>query len=259
MNCEYGSINQDGVVLKQYLCCNTTVFIFVISLLELLENSRLEMTAHNNLNPNIVDIPLDESMSLTYVFTCQLCSFTSLSYFLACNCLLCATGFDTTYPDQLKNLISLGDFKQSITNINHHYPKSFYLCLAGVAILMVVALAFIGAGIAILIQAVTSRNIAWITGTIFLILIGIVICCSSCCCFIKQTQRFEVMKRVLEEESKKYEAQHCQWRLIAKRDESGLFTSRRNQPKKFHVSQVDRLLRFVVKNFLSYLLDYYRY
>ena len=90
----------------------------------------------------------------------------------------------------------------------------------------------------ILIQGFTNPRISrdsFIAGTV-LTLFGMGICCLGCCCFVHQTNRGQPLMRAVEEESKKYEAQHCQWRLISKKDEPEWYVSRRDQVAKFHVS-----------------------
>jgi len=82
------------------------------------------------------------------------------------------------------------------------------------------------------------------------ILFGLIICCIGCRCFLKQTERFEPLQRAIEEESKKYQGRHCQWRLITKKDPPNIYIQRRKQVPKFHVSFIFRLIRFVFFLFL---------
>jgi hypothetical protein len=91
-------------------------------------------------------------------------------------------------------------------------------------------------------QGIPDRNTA-ITGVsiivgIILILMGVTCCSMGWCYFIYvfSTARIRSLKRVVEEESKKYEAQHCRWRLKTPEDEP-LPLSRTNLGMlKFHVN-----------------------
>jgi hypothetical protein len=177
----------------------------------------------------ILNIPVVKSKSANRFFI-------SLSYFLACNCYLCTSGFDTSYPHQLQNHINPDDFQQSIKNINNHFPQAAYCCRCCVALLSIIGSGFLFVGGPILYHGLTANESdAIFVGTI-LLFIWMIIWCLSCCCFCRQRTPFESFRRAVEVESEKYEPQHCRWRLIRKKDEPSLLMSRRQQVPKFHVS-----------------------
>jgi hypothetical protein len=95
------------------------------------------------------------------------------------------------------------------------------------------------AGITTLVQCFPIKNDEGYTVLIVpivFILIGLSTCYLCCWNFIRQVNSAQPMIRAVEDESKKYESQHCQWHVVAKRDEPTFWTSRNKQPKKFHVS-----------------------
>jgi len=91
-------------------------------------------------------------------------------------------------------------------------------------------------------QGVPDRNTA-ITGIsiivgIILILMGVTCCSIGGCYFVYvfSPDRIESLKRVIEEESKKYAAQHCRWRLKTPEDETIPLSRTTRGMLKFHVS-----------------------
>jgi hypothetical protein len=82
-----------------------------------------------------------------------------------------------------------------------------------------------------------QREFGFIIVACILIILGCVICFFSCRCYINEIASIVQMRLVIEEESKKYEGRHCQWRFVAKKDDPSIFVSRRHQIAKFHVGQ----------------------
>ena len=74
-----------------------------------------------------------------------------------------------------------------------------------------------------------------------LLSIGLLTCIPSCYCYCNQIQSTQPLIAALEEESNKYQSQHCQWRLIEKKDDPSFFVSRRHQILKYHVSVIHHI------------------
>jgi hypothetical protein len=93
-----------------------------------------------------------------WFFAIEYCPWFLFFYFWPKDCCVClATGFVTDYPPELQNIISPNEFKQSITNINQHFPKSFYSRLSFASIFIAIASALIVIGCVFLFLGITNR------------------------------------------------------------------------------------------------------
>jgi hypothetical protein len=145
---------------------------------------------------------------------CKLLIILAFSLDLSGRCV--KTQFSTAYPARLNGVISQGEFRESIDNINSKIPstKAQIFCIVIVIICLIVGIWLLLASISI------SKGTA---ASVFMIFIGVGIGLTAfgavflpLGCHVLHIQRTKRLRQVVAEESKKYwsrSAERCNWRL----------------------------------------------